>query len=108
MIGKWNKSVILSYIGLSLSIFGMYLIFNGVEAKYYITCFIFAGVCDMFDGTVARRCKRTEDEKLFGIELDSLVDVFSFVAFPIVIAYSFGLNELYHIPAYIMYGRRYI
>ena len=104
MIGKWNKSVILSYIGLSFSVLGMFLIFKGYELKYIFCCFIAAGVCDMFDGTVARRCKRTEEEKLFGIELDSLVDVFSFVAFPIVIAYSLGLNEWYHIPAYILYG----
>ena len=72
MIGKWNKSVILTYIGLSLSILGIALIALKVELKYAMICFIFAGVCDMFDGTIARRCKRTKEEKAFGIELDSL------------------------------------
>ena len=58
MIGKWNKSVILSYIGLSFSVLGMFLIFNGYASKYIFCCFIAAGVCDMFDGAIARRCKR--------------------------------------------------
>ena len=104
MIGKWNKSVIMSYIGLSLSILGIYLLINNYEIKYAITCLIAAGVCDMFDGTIARMCKRTEEEKLFGIELDSLVDVFSFVAFPLIILFNLGLTELYHLPVYIVYA----
>lgn len=104
MIGKWNKSVIMSYIGLSLSILGIYLLINNYEIKYAITCLIAAGVCDMFDGTIARMCKRTEEEKLFGIELDSLVDVFNFVAFPLIILFNLGLTELYHLPVYIIYA----
>ena len=83
MLGKWNKSVILSYIGLSFSVLGVFLIFKGLDTKYSIVCFMYAGICDLFDGTVARRCKRTKEEKKFGIELDSLIDVFNFVAFPI-------------------------
>lgn len=103
MIGKWNKSVILTYIGLSLSILGIALIALKVELKYAMICFIFAGVCDMFDGTVARRCKRTKEEKAFGIELDSLVDVFSFIAFPLVILAS--INEtIYFLPIAILYA----
>jgi CDP-diacylglycerol--serine O-phosphatidyltransferase len=41
-----------------------------------------AGVCDMFDGRIARLCKRTEKEKQFGVQLDSLADTASFVVFP--------------------------
>ena len=41
MIGKWNKSVILSYIGLSFSILGMFLIFKGYELKYIFTFIIY-------------------------------------------------------------------
>lgn len=103
MIGKWNKSVILTYIGLSLSILGIALIALKVELKYAMICFIFAGVCDMFDGTVARRCKRTKEEKAFGIELDSLVDVFSFIAFPLVILASIN-KTIYFLPIAILYA----
>lgn len=103
MIGKWNKSVILTYIGLSLSIFGIYLLSIDAEIKYVLVCLMISGICDLFDGTIARMCKRTESEKLFGIELDSLVDVFSFVAFPIILLLSIGINEIYCIPVYIIY-----
>ena len=104
MIGKWNKSVILTYMGTGLAVLSVFLLSMGLDPKYAIVCFIYAGVCDMFDGTVARRCKRTEDEKRFGIELDSLADVVSFVALPIVILLSMGLNKIYCYPVYVIYA----
>ena len=103
MIGKWNKSVILSYIGLAISILGIFLINKGIEIKYVQICLMVAGICDLFDGTVARRCRRTEEEKLFGVELDSLIDVVNFLAFPVIILLSLGINEWYSIPVYILY-----
>lgn len=103
MIGKWNKSVILTYIGLALGVLGISLILLDVEIKYSLICLMFAGICDLFDGTVARRCKRTKDEKAFGIELDSLVDVLNFIAFPLVLIISINKN-IYFLPIYIMYA----
>jgi len=103
MIGKWNKSVILSYLGLAISIFGMFLLYQDVDTKYVLMCLMVAGICDLFDGTVARRCKRTEDEKQFGVELDSLVDVISFLVFPVIILLSLGITEWYAIFVYILY-----
>ena len=103
MVGKWNKSVILSYVGLMFSLFGMFLCLKGFATKYALICFGFAGVCDMFDGTIARRCKRTKEEKAFGIELDSLIDVASFGVFPIIICMSMGLNTKFHFPIYALY-----
>lgn len=86
VIGKWNKSVILTYIGLLISILGIYISFN-IEngTKYAMTCLIIAGICDLFDGVVARKCERNEEEKNFGIQLDSLVDVIDFIALPTAI-----------------------
>ena len=103
MIGKWNKSVILTYVGLSLSILGILLILFNYELKYTFICFMFAGICDLFDGTVARRCKRTKEEKAFGIELDSLVDVMSFIALPLVILGTIN-KSIYWFPIYILYA----
>ena len=103
MIGKWNKSVILTYIGLAFGILGIALTLLGVKTKYALMCLMVAGVCDMFDGTVARRCKRTKEEKEFGIELDSLVDTINFLALPLVIVISLN-NKLYYLPFYVMYA----
>ena len=57
----------------------------------------------MFDGTIARRCKRTKEEKAFGIELDSLVDVISFIALPIVLVGVINYN-LWVLPLLVIYG----
>ena len=103
MIGKWNKSVILTYIGFVFSIIGIILITLKVELKYAIVCLMYAGICDLFDGTVARKCKRTKEEKEFGIELDSIVDVMSFIAFPIVVLATIN-TSWYFIPIAIIYS----
>ena len=103
ILGKWNKSVILSYIGLLFSIMGIYFSIRS-QIHYAVVCMMLSGVCDLFDGTVARRCKRTKDEKQFGIELDSLIDVFNFIAFPIVFFYMIGYQEWYCIFLFGCYG----
>ncbi len=103
MIGKWNKSVILTYIGLSISMLGIMLVIANINIKYSFICLMFAGICDLFDGTIARRCKRTKEEKAFGIELDSLVDVISFIALPLIILGRIN-NKLYYLPVYIVYS----
>ena len=94
IIGKWNKSVILTYIGLLISLFGIYLCFSIEDCtNWAMSCLIIAGVCDLFDGVIARKCKRNEEEKNFGIQLDSLVDVINFIALPIAIFFKLGLNS---------------
>lgn len=103
MIGKWNKSVFLTYVGFTLSVLGILLITLNVDLKYSIICLMYGGICDLFDGTVARRCKRTKEEKEFGIELDSLVDVMSFVSLPLVILATIN-NSWYYIPIAIIYA----
>ena len=103
MIGKWNKSVILTYIGMGISILGIYLIINGYSIKYAQICLMIAGICDLFDGTIARMCKRTKEEKEFGVQIDSLVDVIVFIIFPIVILGSLSKKDIY-LPLYIIYA----
>jgi len=100
-IGKYNKSLIITYLGVAFAIVGMNLALNG-DLRFAMMCFVVAGVCDLFDGKVARMCKRTEDEKKYGVEIDSLADMVGFVVFPVVIGYSMGLNEWYHILGYIL------
>ena len=52
-----------------------------------------SGLCDAFDGRVARSKKnRTDDERSFGIQLDSLCDVICFGLFPGIICYYRGVD----------------
>lgn len=103
LIGEWNKSVILTYIGVAMSILGMRLAVDGF-IHYAIACLIVAGVCDLFDGVIARKMERTEMQKAFGKQLDSLADVFSFVAFPIVILLGRGFVLPGHYVIYVVFA----
>lgn len=47
----------------------------------------------MFDGKIARTKKnRTDDEKLFGVQIDSLCDVICFGIFPAMICFLIGVR----------------
>ena len=100
-IGKYNKSLIITYIGVASAIIGMNFAMQR-DFRYAMICLVVAGVCDLFDGKVARMCKRTKEEKLFGIEIDSLADMVGFVVFPVVIGYSLGLNAWFYILGYVL------
>ena len=92
MIGFYSYTVVLTYLGLASAAMGMILTFQGF-AKYALFCLAFSGLCDMFDGKVARLKKdRTEDDKRFGIQIDSLCDVVCFGAFPMILCYSIGMR----------------
>ena len=103
MIGKWNKSVIATYVGMIFAVAAIFLIMNGIFG-YGMMCFMAAGICDLFDGTIARMCKRTEEEKNFGIQLDSLVDVVSFIAVPLVLIIKICGITWYSVTACVMYA----
>ena len=98
-LGVYNPSIILTYLGVFFSVTGMAILFSTERAdasenmKWVLILLVLAGICDMFDGLVARRCKRTEKEKQFGIQLDSLADTVSFVAFPAcILLFMCGLD----------------
>jgi len=105
IIGKWNKSVILTYIGLIFCIFGIFICITKQNSiNIAMSCLIISGICDLFDGFIARKCKRTEEEKKFGIELDSLVDVANFVVFPIVIFINMGITSYYSLFIFVLFA----
>ena len=103
MIGKWNRSVMATYVGMLFAVAAIILILANLYG-YAMMCFMAAGICDLFDGTIARMCKRTEEEKNFGIQLDSLVDVVSFIALPIVFVVKFSGVSWYAMAASVMYS----
>ena len=91
-IGVYDYTVILTYLSLISAVFGMTQAIHG-DYKTAIFCLALSGICDAFDGRVARTKKnRTEDEKAFGIQLDSLCDVICFGVFPAMICYLLGVR----------------
>ncbi len=101
-IGFYSASVALTYLGLAFAVVGMVFAFLA-NIPAAIMCLILAGVCDMFDGTVARACKRSEKEKKFGIQIDSLADTVSFGVLPVIIGIALGFTNKLHILIYVLY-----
>ena len=102
-IGFYDYTVILTYLSLFSSVFGMTRAIHG-DYKLAIFCLAFSGICDAFDGRVARTKKnRTEDEKNFGIQLDSLCDVVCFGVFPALICYLLGVRGILGLPIVFFY-----
>ena len=102
LIGKYNKSLIISYIGVVAAVLGMYFLARNGDLKLTMICYLIAGVCDMLDGMVARMMKRDKDEELFGIQLDSLADTIDFVVFPIFVGLTLAFDEWYQVIGYIL------
>jgi len=104
-IGVYNKSVIMTYCGVAAAVGGSFIAFSypKIHIKYAFICLVFAGVCDMLDGIIARRIERTEDEKVFGVEIDSLSDMFNFIALPVIIFYNLGMTQIFHAIIYLAY-----
>lgn len=104
MIGFYDYTVVLTYISLAISVIGMTRAASG-DFRLAICCLALSGLCDMFDGKIARTKKnRTDDEKLFGVQIDSLCDVICFGIFPAVICYFMGMNNIPGIFVLVYYS----
>lgn len=96
-IGFYNYTVVLTYASLVSAVIGMIQATKG-NFSTAVVCLLVSGLCDAFDGAVARTKKdRTEDEKAFGIQLDSLCDIVSFGVFPAFLCYCMGVNGVFGI-----------
>lgn len=84
MIGFYDYTVWLTYLSMLSGTAGIMLCLNGIGHPYIGMFFLmFSGLCDAFDGKVARTKKnRTETMKKFGIQIDSLADLICFGVLP--------------------------
>lgn len=103
MIGFYDYTVILTYMSLASAVAGMACAI-GEHPIWATLCLLFCGLCDMFDGKVARSKKnRTEEEKAFGIQIDSLSDIVAFGVLPAVIAVCVSGGVWYICLAAVVY-----
>ena len=104
LIGFYNYTVWLTFIGMLSSVVGMGFAVQG-KIIAAVICLMFSGFCDMFDGIVARTKKnRTDEEKRFGIQLDSLSDIVCFGVLPFVIGVSVGAREWWQIAIMALFA----
>ena len=102
-IGFYDYTVILTYMSLVSAVLGAIFAHKGLLARAML-CLFLSGFCDAFDGKVARTKKnRTDDEKAFGIQLDSLCDVVSFGIAPAFSLYCMGVDSVFGIVILCIY-----
>ena len=87
LLGFYDYTVILTYIGVLMGFTGVVMVIN-TKFSNAIICLMVAGLCDMFDGTVASTKQRSKEEKTFGIQIDSLSDLICFGVLPAIFVYE--------------------
>ena len=93
-LGFYDYTVILTYASLLAAVSGMFYASQGTFF-YAVFFLMLSGLCDAFDGAVARSKKdRTEEGKAFGIQIDSLCDLISFGVAPATLCFFLGVNGL--------------
>lgn len=90
-LGFYNLPTVLTFAALVLGMGSCIFSFNGYIG-YALVCLIWAGIFDLFDGFVARKFELSEEEKAFGVQIDSINDVVNFGAAPAMIALHSGFN----------------
>ena len=101
-LGYKNIALPITFAAVASNFMGVWFAFRGfVDAA--MVCLILAGIFDMFDGPVARKQKRSHDETMFGIELDSLADVINFGFVPALLLYMSGLRRWFYVPFFFLY-----
>ena len=95
VIGVYDRTVVLTFLSLVSAVFGCIVSCTGAGHPYLGGFFLlFCGLCDGLDGKVARSKKeRTEREKVFGAQLDSLSDLVAFGVLPAAIAVGLLEND---------------
>jgi len=89
---------ICTLLGLLSALLGIYF---AIQNQFYfaVICGAWAVLFDLLDGFVARRIKgRTSEDRNFGGQLDSLIDIVSFGVLPSIILLSYADYNPWFIP----------
>ena len=94
MLGVYDYTVILTYLSIISAVIGICCSFNAQLVLASIICLMLCGCLAAFDGKVARsKPNRTDFEKKFGIQIDSLSDLVAFGVLPACIGINLVNNS---------------
>ena len=102
MIGYFRAFTWLTYGNAIFGISGVISALCG-QISMAMICLVCAGVCDTFDGTVAKRMERSDSEKIYGMQIDSFCDLLSFGMLPVMVGLSLGLESYWDFALCICY-----
>ena len=93
MLRFMNAANALSLVGLAAALGCALLAANG-RAAHALVALIVSGLCDLFDGFIARKLALGDEAKRFGAHLDSVIDACSFGLAPAILLYALGLRTV--------------
>ncbi len=95
MIGFYDYTMLLTYMSLASAGLGIFIsLGDGGHPFLGVFFLLFCGLCDAFDGKVARTKKdRTPTQCKFGIQIDSLSDLVAFGVLPACIGMALVLRS---------------
>lgn len=93
------------FVTMLSSVFGIIGIICAFDAHMNLAIFllVMSGICDSFDGVLARKRDNTKKEMVYGCEMDSLSDIVCFGVLPIVISINDGISEWWANVVYTIY-----
>jgi len=102
-LGYYNYTTKLTYISVGIGVLGMFFALDG-HYPQAMAVLLLCGFIDMIDGKVAATKKnRTEKEKAYGVQIDSLADMVNFGILPALIGYALGLERWYFYIILVVY-----
>ena len=101
-IGYLNPPAVLTLSGLVCACLAVVFAVKG-SVPLAAICLIYAGVFDLFDGMVARKCNLSEAEKEYGIYIDTVADMVSFGAAPVFVLVTSGMTAPIEIAAMLLF-----
>ncbi len=103
ILGFWHYGIILTYLSVASAIAGICLAACG-KPSLGVICLFISGICDSFDGMVAKtRKSRTDGDKMFGEQIDSLSDMIAFGIMPVMIGVGMRMTQWYFVIVYCIY-----
>jgi CDP-diacylglycerol--serine O-phosphatidyltransferase len=92
MLHFFDRANAISLLGLAAGVVGIVLSARGL-LPWAVVALVVSGFCDGFDGMVARKLQRTDEQKRFGAHLDTIVDGCVFGMAPIGLLHAAGLRS---------------
>lgn len=102
-VGTYNAPAAVTFAGLALALSAVLLSWHGQHALA-VVALVWAGICDLLDGWVARRRPRSAVEQSFGLQIDSLVDMAAFGMTPWLVLLHGGRDGPWDMAAYLAYA----
>jgi len=102
ILGYSNIANLITLLGLFFALASCFFAINE-NIRMSVTFLIASGLCDMYDGFASKKIKRTEPEKKFGTQLDTVADMVCFGITPAVIVFSIVEAAWYALLVFVFY-----